>query len=121
MRNKNQVSRMMATTLEVKLSVVLLLTAAAATIVFQFAWAQSPLDNTSRINIFPPDSDPYGLTFGNWTTKWSQWAYSIPTENNPLIDDTGENCSQAQNQTGPVWFLAGTAPGSVERTCTISA
>jgi hypothetical protein len=88
---------------------------------FQFSWAQGPGDNIIPPNIFPPDSAPYGLTYGDWTAKWWQWAYSLPTENNPLLDETGEDCAQAQNQTGPVWFLAGTAPGSVERTCTIPA
>jgi len=34
-------------------------------------------------------------------------------------DATGKNC--AQNQNGPVWFLAGTSGGSAERTCTVPA
>jgi hypothetical protein len=89
----------------------------------QFAWAQGPASNTSSSNpaIFLPDSQPYGLTYGEWTAKWWQWAHSITTENNPQLDETGEDCTQAQNQTGPVWFLAGTSGGSAERTCTIPA
>jgi hypothetical protein len=87
----------------------------------QFAWAQGPASSTSNFVIFPPDSQPYGLTYGDWTAKWWQWAHSIPTENNPMLDETGEDCTQAQNQTGPVWFLAGTGAGSAERTCTIPA
>jgi hypothetical protein len=88
----------------------------------QFAWAQGPASNTSSNSaIFPADSQPYGLTYGEWTAKWWQWAHSIPTENNPMLDETGEDCAQAQNQTSPVWFLAGTGAGSAERTCTIPA
>jgi hypothetical protein len=87
----------------------------------QFARAQGPASSTSNFVIFPPDSQPYGLTYGDWTAKWWQWAHSIPTENNPMLDETGEDCTQAQNQTGPVWFLAGTGAGSAERTCTIPA
>jgi hypothetical protein len=67
--------------------------------------------------VFPPDSKPYGLTYGEWTAKWWQWAYLMPEANNPLVDDTGNNC--ANNQTGPVWFLAGTGGGAVTRECTI--
>jgi hypothetical protein len=90
---------------------------------FKFAWAQGPTSNTSISNstIFPPDSQPYGLSYGEWTAKWWQWAHSIPTENNPQLDETGEDCAQSQNQTGPVWFLAGTGGGSAERTCTVPA
>ena len=69
------------------------------------------------LGVFPPDSKPYGLTYGEWTAKWWQWAYSMPEAVNPLIDDTGRNC--ANNQTGPVWFLAGTGGGAVTRECTI--
>jgi hypothetical protein len=100
--------------------VVLLLLAPISS---QFVWAQGPANNTSSSNpaIFPPDSQPYGLTYGEWTAKWWQWAHSIPTESNPLLDQTGKDCAQAQNQTGPVWFLAGTGAGSAERTCTIPA
>jgi len=69
------------------------------------------------LGVFPPDSRPYGLTYGEWTAKWWQWAYSMPEAVNPMIDDTGRNC--ANNQTGPVWFLAGTGGGAVTRECTI--
>ena len=96
---------------------ILLLTS----ITSQSAWTQSPATDSSNPAIFPADSQPYGLTYGEWTAKWSQWAESIPTENNPMLDETGEDCAQAQNQTGPVWFLAGTSGGSAERRCTIPA
>src|SRR5215218_10121357 len=112
----SQLSIVMASMLALEVLIVLLLTSTS-----QFAWAQDPTSNTSNPAIFPPDSQPYGLTDGEWTAKWWQWAYSIPTENNPMLDETGEDCAQAQNQTGPFWFLAGTGAGSVERTCTIPA
>jgi hypothetical protein len=98
-------------------SVVLVVLSLAST--SQYAWTQSAATSSNNPAIFPPDSQPYGLTYGEWTAKWWQWAHSIPTENNPMLDETGEDCAQAQNQTSPVWFLAGTSGGSVERTCTI--
>ena len=81
-----------------------------------FIRAQEDSGNSSLV-VFPPDSKPYGLTYGEWTAKWWQWAYLMPEANNPTVDDTGRNC--ANNQTGPVWFLAGTGGGAVTRECTI--
>jgi hypothetical protein len=70
-----------------------------------------------NFSIFPVDSKPYNLTYGEWSAKWWIWALSIPEENNPITDQTGEDCDI--NQQGPVWFLAGTLGGSVTRECTI--
>ncbi len=63
--------------------------------------------DSSNLNpgILPPDSKPYGLTYGEWSAKWWQWALSIPTPDNSLVDDDGHNA--ANGQSGPVWFLAG--------------
>ena len=72
-----------------------------------------------NLEYFSPESTPYGKSYSGWTAKWWQWVLSIPKSENPLIDDTGEN--SAKNQSGPVWFLAGTLKGTAERTCTIPA
>jgi hypothetical protein len=66
---------------------------------------------------YPADSRPYGLTYGDWTARFWQWLYSIPKPDNPGSDTTGKNCGLKQS--GPVWFLAGTYGGTIERTCTI--
>jgi hypothetical protein len=85
---------------------------------FQPVWSQ-PSSANSGINpgVYPPDSTPYNLTYAQWSAEWWQWIFSLPQDVNPLVDQTGEHC--AQGQSGPVWFLAGTFGGSVERTCTI--
>jgi hypothetical protein len=70
--------------------------------------------------VFPPDSKPYGLTYGEWSTKWWKWYVSIPQDSNPANDDTGKNCAIGQKDTN-VWFLAGTGGGSAERSCAIPA
>jgi hypothetical protein len=51
------------------------------------------------------DSKPVNKSFGEWTVKWWQWAYSLPKYENPLTDSTGEFSSVGQS--GEVWFLAG--------------
>jgi hypothetical protein len=70
-------------------------------------------------SIAPPQSRPYGLTYGEWSARWWKWALEVTAENSPLLDTTGSNC--AVGQAGSVWFLAGTSgPGDpVVRTCDI--
>ena len=83
--------------------------------------AQTIINNSGNSNIkietFQADSKPYGLTYGEWTARWWQWAYSIPKDVNPAYDDTGRYCTQGQS--GPVWFLTGTYGHPVDRYCTI--
>jgi len=58
------------------------------------------------IQCFTPEDRPYGFSFGEWTTKWWEWALSIPIPVNPVLDNTGQYAHK--NQYDPVWFLAGT-------------
>lgn len=67
--------------------------------------------------IIAPDGHPFGHSYGDWATQWTRWALGIPAARNPLIDTTGEFCDE--DQSGPVWFLAGSLGQSVERTCTV--
>jgi hypothetical protein len=67
--------------------------------------------------VFDKYSRPFGLTYGDWTAKWWQWAYSIPKDVHPAYDDTGKYCTVSQN--GPVWFFPGTYGKPVVRECTI--
>jgi hypothetical protein len=64
-------------------------------------------------------SKPYGLTYADWTTKWWQWAYSVPRNVNPSYDDSGRYCTEGQ--TGPVWFLTSSYKHAVDRHCNIPA
>jgi hypothetical protein len=75
-------------------------------------------DNVNNTTLLYGSSDkPYGLNFGQWSSKWWQWAYSIPQNINPAYDDTGKYC--AINQNGPVWFLTSAYKHPVDRYCTI--
>jgi hypothetical protein len=52
------------------------------------------------------------------TAQWWQYANSIPTTVNPLVDSTGADCNVGQRD--PVWFLTGTFfGGTADRTCAI--
>lgn len=52
------------------------------------------------------------------TAQWWQWALSIPTDQNPQLDSTGQYCMVGQR--GELWFLAGTFNGdTVTRACSV--
>jgi hypothetical protein len=68
--------------------------------------ADKPVGNMGNPGILPPQSMPYGKSYGEWGSAWWQWILAIPASASPLIDDTGANA--ANGQSGKVWFLAGT-------------
>lgn len=70
--------------------------------------------------VFSINSKPYGLTYGEWSAKWWQWAISIPIDESPMLDGTGEKCTKSQTNPN-VFFLFGAGGGQVERTCTVPA
>ena len=73
-----------------------------------------------NIECFTPEDRPFGFSYGEWTTKWWEWALSIPIPFNPVLDDTGQYADR--NQHNPVWFLAGTIGDEnkvAHRTCTV--
>jgi hypothetical protein len=60
----------------------------------------------NKIELFTPDSKPYGKTYGEWTVNWWQWALSTPSSINPVVDKSGIYASVNQPD-ADVWFLAG--------------
>lgn len=77
-------------------------------------------DFTQEVSLFPPNSAPFGFTFGEWTANWWRWLLEQPPDNNPCYDRTGEKSANNQNYPN-VWFLAGTFSGSVKRSCIVPA
>ena len=69
--------------------------------------------------VYPPDAEPFGKTYAEWSALWWKWVVAIPHGVNPLSDPDGTQC--AIGQQGPVWFLAGTGGGPATRSCTIPA
>ena len=66
--------------------------------------------------IFPPDSQPHGQTYSEWSAKWWQWGMEHPLAGHPFVDSPAFDVRSGQH--GDVWFLA--APfGTVKRTVTI--
>lgn len=79
------------------------------------------VNNNANIDIsnlvYDIDSNPFNVSYADWTEKWWQWTYSIPWDKNPSYDDTGKYCNE--NQNGPVWFLTLAYGHPVIRTCDI--
>ncbi|MEZ4448993.1 MAG: hypothetical protein R3B09_05875 [Nannocystaceae bacterium] len=48
---------------------------------------------------------------------WTRWALAQSFTDGPINDATGEHCGDEQS--GPIWYLAGTFGGPVERECTV--
>jgi hypothetical protein len=63
--------------------------------------ADSANDNPG---VLPPQSHPHGKTYGEWEAAFTQWAYSMPADANPLTD----TAPVSAGQTGHVWFIGGT-------------
>jgi hypothetical protein len=87
---------------------------ALTTVAMRIAAAQAGGDQ----EIIPVNANAYGNTYGEWCAEWWQWALSIPAAHSPIADTTGKDCTQKQS--GPVFYLAGTAGGgAVKRSCTV--
>ncbi|MEN8131171.1 MAG: hypothetical protein ABFS45_13465 [Pseudomonadota bacterium] len=69
----------------------------------------------------PPGESVLGMSQGDWGAAWWQWILSIPAETNPLFDDGTVSLCTAGQGDGPVFFLAGSWAGVVERSCTVPA
>ena len=75
-------------------------------------------DDGRAPRVAPIFSNPGGQTYGRWAAEWWQWALGVPAATNPLVDDTGEDCTQ--RQVDDTWFLAGSLGSDpVVRECTI--
>ena len=72
------------------------------------------------VNIYPPGSSPYGISYKDNIKNFWIHVISIPSDQSPYNDKTGEKCAVGQENSGsPVFYLVGTGGGKAERTCTI--
>ena len=89
----------------------LLIAASVLALITGAANAQTP-------TVFAPDATVSGLTYGEWSAAWWQWAVSVPAPDSPLLDSSGQYCQVSQS--GPVWFLAGSFSSTpVTRQCAV--
>jgi hypothetical protein len=81
-----------------------------------------PVEGSTPVNIFPPGSKPYGLTYSDHIKNFWKWTLAIPAKENPVDDPTGEKCATGQsNSNSSVFYLAINNGGVSERTCKVPA
>jgi hypothetical protein len=77
------------------------------------AWAEG----NQNPGVFPTRSTPHGMTYRKWAAEWSEWIFSIPTDQSPFFDPDGRFCHV--NQAGSVFFLGSNFGGTTERHCVV--
>lgn len=53
--------------------------------------------------VYPAQSIPFGMTYGDWQAAYLQWFFSVPATINPAVTP-GADCNVAQSS-GPVFFV----------------
>jgi hypothetical protein len=85
---------------------LLLIMSLTVSLVLSFVQAQGSDPYT-----FPVNSSPYGISYKNWTAKWSAWQEEIPKSYNwnfkdtPGVNYVSKDCSYMQDPSSPVFFL----------------
>ncbi|MFN8483552.1 MAG: hypothetical protein U0768_10975 [Anaerolineae bacterium] len=72
--------------------------------------------------VLPPSSNPYGLSYGQWSVKWWQWAIGTKYSKSPLNTNLSTPAPCGTDQSGPVFFLGGALGGpgeGVHRDCAV--
>jgi hypothetical protein len=86
--------------------------------------AVAQADTNPNPGIVPINSQPGGMTYGQWSAAWWQYAYSLPNSDSPLFDATGGHCAVAQPfvAQSKVFFLAAAVFGGTQtESCTVPA
>jgi hypothetical protein len=100
----------------------LLLSSFSVSCILLFSLILAPISGATSLNISPPGSKPYGLTYDKHVENFVKWALGIPAKDNPVNDQTGEKCATGQsNSNSSVFYLTFNNGGGSERVCKIPA
>jgi len=81
-----------------------------------------PVSGLTPLNIYPPGSKPYGLTYDKHVENFAKWALGIPAKDNPINDQAGEKCATGQSDSNSsVFYLTFNNGGVSERACKVPA
>jgi hypothetical protein len=105
-----------------KLKLMFAVIALYAAVVLVFSPTALAAPASSSVNIFPPNTNPYNLTYADHAKNFWIWNLAIPAEANPIDDATGEKCATGQTNTNStVFYLAYNNGGVSKRTCEVPA
>jgi hypothetical protein len=83
------------------------------------ALAVAPVAQAKRVDVFPPQSKPFGKTYGQWSAEW--WKQAVRQTGAPGTPFAAGQVNCAALGTKDVVFLVGTtAVPSIERSCSIA-
>lgn len=89
---------------------VLLLVLALALLAIAPVSASAPVEpNSPNPRVLPPNSNPFGKSYVEWSIDAWKDAYEMPTSTNTLFDMTGERCGPVASD--KVWHLVGSVVG----------
>ena len=77
--------------------------------------------SAESIKIFPPKSNPFGMSYEDHAINYWKWQLSLPIDKSPYKDETGAKCANGQSSNSSVFYLSGGGGGSHKRTCTVPA
>jgi len=78
-----------------------------------------PLSSIRIVELFDPDSRPYGLSYEEHIIKdWKQ-NLSTPIDKSPMEDKTGERTFYGSDPNSPLVYLSRNSGGSTERNCKV--
>jgi len=77
------------------------------------------LQPAGAVEILAPGSTVAGKSIADWTAGWWTWVFQSPSDAVPFSDPDGSLANL--NNGGPVFFVAGTGGGPVERTFSVPA
>ena len=64
--------------------------------------------------VLPPNSSVQGMTYGEWSVIWWQYAFSLPEDQNPLIGAIGTDCAYERNGNVAVVVVDPVSPDPIE-------
>lgn len=76
--------------------------------------------SSETVQMYTLNERPFGYSWHEWTTRWWKWFLTIPKENHPAYDATGEKYAVGQTDPNTI-FLAGTTGGTAKRSINIVA
>jgi hypothetical protein len=81
-----------------------------------------PAGGAASVNIFSPETKPYGLSYEDHIKNFWKYITSVPADKNPWNDKTGEDCAVGQSGTNSsVFYLSGNSGEKSNWTCKIPA
>lgn len=95
-----------------------------AIFLFILAYLPTSVKASNSVNILPPPptSKPYGLTYEQHVENFYDWLVSVPSDENPSNDPTGQNCAKGQeNSNSSVFYLVGGGGGKFDKICKVPA